>query len=339
MGVLYLCGAGNSEGVRLALRINERRNGWDHIFLLDDDPTKHGRSLLGVEIAGPFSLLDGAEPDAEVQNLVARTTRKRRAAHERIARYGARFAALVHPDVDTEGVELDADVIVYRQAVLGPEVAIGAGSVVFMGAIVGHECRVGPGCVIASNAVLNARVELGEGVYVGTNSTVLPEVEIGAWATIGAGAVVVQDVPPGATVFSAPVEVVASVDDARSSDTRSAAAMDALAAGAAQSPAAGADLAETELAVAGVWRELLGRDVSPHDRFYDVGGNSLLALRLLDRLQRISKLSIGLTDVYRFVTVHSMAAHLSGGRNVAAVDTPRVGRRHSRRGRLPHPAL
>jgi sugar O-acyltransferase (sialic acid O-acetyltransferase NeuD family) len=317
MSVLYLCGAGNSEGVRLALRINERRNNWDHVFLLDDDPNKHGRSLLGVEIAGPFSLLDGAEPDAQVQNLVARTTRKRRAAHERIARYGTGFAALVHPDVDTQGVELDADVIVYRQAILGPEVAIGAGSVVFMGAIVGHECRVGPGCVVASNAVLNARVELGEGVYVGTNATVLPEVKIGAWATIGAGAVVVDDVPPGATVFSARVEVVGAVGNEHSGDTGSATESGARAAGTACSPSESADLAETELAVSNAWKEILGREVSPHDRFFDVGGNSLLAVRLLDRLQRISKCAIGLTDVYRFATVYSMTEHLSGGHNLA----------------------
>ena len=55
---LYLCGAGNPEGVRLALRINEKDSRWEKILVLDDDSSKHGKSILGVEIAGPFEMLE-----------------------------------------------------------------------------------------------------------------------------------------------------------------------------------------------------------------------------------------------------------------------------------------
>ncbi|HJV35314.1 hypothetical protein, partial [Geomonas sp.] len=62
MKTLYLCGAGNPEGVRLALSVNAVRQRWERLLILDDDPSKHGRSLLGVEVAGPFSLLEKADP-------------------------------------------------------------------------------------------------------------------------------------------------------------------------------------------------------------------------------------------------------------------------------------
>ena len=177
MKTLFLCGAGNSEGVRLALTINEREGRWQRLALLDDDVGKLGHKLLGVEVIGPLSLLAEASPSTcEVVNLVARTAAGRRAVQARIASWAIPFARLVHPAVDTLGADLACDVIAYQNATLGPETSVREGSVVFMGAIVGHESRVGRGCVLAANSVLNARVVLGDGVYVGTNATVLPEV-------------------------------------------------------------------------------------------------------------------------------------------------------------------
>ncbi|MEQ9568965.1 MAG: hypothetical protein RLN75_02145, partial [Longimicrobiales bacterium] len=164
MATLYLCGAGNSEGVRLALRVEEARPRWDRIVLLDDDPEKRGLRLLGVEVVGPFAALTDGDPATDgAVNLVARTTAGRRRAGAAIAAHGVPRVGLVAPGVDTLGATLADDVLVYPGAIIGPEARVGAGSVVFMGAVVGHEAQVGPGCVVAANAVLNARVELGEG--------------------------------------------------------------------------------------------------------------------------------------------------------------------------------
>jgi sugar O-acyltransferase (sialic acid O-acetyltransferase NeuD family) len=209
MNTLYLCGAGNPEGVRLARKINRARRRWDRIVVLDDDPSKLGQSSLGVEVAGPFYLLEEAAPDSgEVASLVARTAVKRWAAWTRIERYGVPPATLIDPGVDEEGVEVGRGVIVYQNAFLSAEAIVGDGTVVLMGGNVGHEARVGRGCIVAPNAVLNARVQLGDGVYVGTNSSVLPEINIGAWATIAAGTVVTRDVPTGATVMGNPGKIV-----------------------------------------------------------------------------------------------------------------------------------
>ncbi len=216
MPTLYLCGAGNSEGVRLALNLNKGRSRWDRIVLLDDDPVKHGRLILGVEIAGAFEALARADANSDqVANLVARTTAKRLAAHRRIEAYGLPFVALIDVSVDTGGTELAHDVIMYPNATIGPEASVDDGSVVFMGAAVGHESRIGRCCVVAPHAVINARVELDEGVYVGCNATILPDVRVGAWATIGAGSVAMQNVPAGATVMGVPARAVLTADAKR----------------------------------------------------------------------------------------------------------------------------
>ena len=193
MTTLYLCGAGNAEGVRLALTINRKESRWDRIVILDDDPQKHGRVILGVTVIGSLDLLKRVNPrSGEVVNFVARSAVKRWIVRRKLQGYGVPFASLVHPDVDISGVTLPRDILIYQHADIGPEVSIGEGSVVFMGAAVGHESQLQNGCVVAPHAIINARVEFGDGVYVGSNATLLPEVKVGAWATIGAGTMVMR---------------------------------------------------------------------------------------------------------------------------------------------------
>jgi sugar O-acyltransferase (sialic acid O-acetyltransferase NeuD family) len=209
MATLYLCGAGNAEGVRLALTINGKASRWERIVLLDDDPQKHGRLILGVEVVGTLNVLSRVNSrTAEVANLVARTAARRWSLRKKLEAYGLPFATLIHPDVEVSGVTFGRDIIVYQNANIGPEVSIREGSVVFMGAAVGHESRLDYGCIIAPHAVVNARVELGDGVYVGSNAAILPEVKVGPWATIGACTVAMRNVPAGATLLGVPGKIV-----------------------------------------------------------------------------------------------------------------------------------
>ena len=158
---LYLCGAGNPEGVRLALRIQREERRWERVLILDDDEAKHGTSILDVPIAGPFARLAQAHPGSdEVANLVARTTARRRRAGSKIGSFGIPAATLVDASVDRLGVELGVGVTVYPGAVLCANSSVGDHSVIFACAVVGHGSRVGHGCVVAPGAVLNARVRL-----------------------------------------------------------------------------------------------------------------------------------------------------------------------------------
>lgn len=293
MGRLFLCGAGNPEGVRLALRVNARDRRWDELVLLDDDPTVLGRAHLGLRVAGPFTRLAQADAAADgAVNLVARTTARRRAARDRIGAHGIPFVPLISGDVDLLGATVGSDLMAYPNATIGPDAVVGEGVVVFMGAVVGHECQVGHHCVLAANSVLNARVRLGDGVYVGSGAVILPEVAVGANATIGAGTVVIADVPEGATVVGTIGEVMAP----------------------GTTPLPTAATLDLETVLHGAWCETLGVPaVDPSRNFFDLGGTSLLALRLAQRIGVLTGRRVPSLVLFEHPTLASLHAHLAGG--------------------------
>ena len=320
MRTLYLCGAGNSEGVRLALQVNTRTPRWDRIVLLDDDPAMAGRERLGVPVVGPIDALGNVPRGAsEAANLVARATRSRRDVRDRIVSSGVPLVQLVSPDVDVTGVTLAPDVIVYRNVTLGPEAILEDGVCVFMGAVVGHESRIGAGAVIAPNAVLNARVVLGEGAYVGSNASILPEIHVGDWAIIGAGSAVMHDVPAGATAVGVPAEVY----------SRKAEPVVPL-------EVEGAADAVLEALVSGIWCELLRvNTVGREQNFFDLGGTSLLAIICRERIRHATGRDVALTDMFGFPTVRSLAWHLCGS---STPTDPSLERGRLRRASLLHAA-
>jgi hypothetical protein len=98
-----------------------------------------------------------------------------------------------------------------------------------------------------------------------------------------------------------------------------------------------------------VWREALGRDgIGIHQNFFDVGGHSLLVLRVYNSLRDLSGRQLKVMDMFRYPTVAALARYLSshdaeGGEDKANTGT--AGRRSelrtSRRRRLrarAHPA-
>ena len=323
---LYLCGAGNSEGVRLALNLNDRQDRWSHIALLDDDPAKLGRDLLGVRVEGPTSRLSEVDPEqTELVNLVARTTQRRHAVEERLRSYGAPFATLVHPNVDLRGATLEAGVTVYENAIIAPEAQVAGGSVIFMGAVVGHESRVGRCCVLAAGSVLNARVVLEDRVYVGTNAAVLPELRVGEDATIGACSSVISNVPAGATAIGVPAELVSR---------RALAATPAHAASthgfedSRSQPLEGAILQ--------VWSRLLHRpDLAPDETFFDAGGSSLLALQARTNVQEALGVELLVTDLFRYPTARRLALHIVSMSMGCRATSPARARAEARRAVLP----
>src|SRR6185369_8236182 len=71
---------------------------------------------------------------------------------------------------------------------------------------------------------------------------------------------------------------------------------------------------EVERAVARIWRDVLGRDGLGRDEsFFTAGGDSLLLMRLCDRLEQAFGREIPIADLFRAPTIDSQASYLQSG--------------------------
>jgi acyl carrier protein len=68
-----------------------------------------------------------------------------------------------------------------------------------------------------------------------------------------------------------------------------------------------------ELEVVKIWQELLGtKKVGLKDNFFDLGGHSLLIIRMVGRLNQIFSRPLTVVDVFRAPTIEGLAAMLAG---------------------------
>ncbi|MGC2743471.1 MAG: amino acid adenylation domain-containing protein, partial [Candidatus Angelobacter sp.] len=69
---------------------------------------------------------------------------------------------------------------------------------------------------------------------------------------------------------------------------------------------------EIQRAIASVWRQLLRReDIGIFDNFFDLGGHSLLLVRLHGALQKLTPEPLPLLDLFQYPTIASFAQHMS----------------------------
>jgi hypothetical protein len=62
-----------------------------------------------------------------------------------------------------------------------------------------------------------------------------------------------------------------------------------------------------------VWQEVLHLDrVGVHDNFFDLGGHSLLMVRLQSRLGEALQTEFSMIELFRYPTIDSLARYLGG---------------------------
>jgi len=69
---------------------------------------------------------------------------------------------------------------------------------------------------------------------------------------------------------------------------------------------------EAEKAIAEIWREFLKVEtVGIHDNFFDLGGHSLMLVRVMNRLQKVFAKALTVADMFQHPTVHDLAQFIT----------------------------
>jgi len=77
-----------------------------------------------------------------------------------------------------------------------------------------------------------------------------------------------------------------------------------------------ANLQQLQTLIATLWERILGLDpgvVTPESNFFDLGGHSLMAVRVVNHLERLTGFSISVKDLYKYPTVKQLSQSLHSG--------------------------
>jgi sugar O-acyltransferase (sialic acid O-acetyltransferase NeuD family) len=208
---IVVLGAGGlaRETMWLIEAINGKSSTYRMLGYLDDDTSKHGRTLCDYPVLGG---LDWVVKCGEERLCVALGVGEPRVKYEfvqRIKDLGVEFPTLVHPNVEmSRHVELADGVAIGAGNVLTVDITIGAYTWLNLDCTVGHDARIGSYTQLNPSTNISGNATVGDGVEFGTGAIVIPGVTVGDGAVIGAAACVVRDVPPNVTVVGLPAKPI-----------------------------------------------------------------------------------------------------------------------------------
>ena len=184
--------------------------GETNLEIYDDDPGRHGDTVLGFPVRGPASALSSG-PACRAVLAVGDNRLRQRLAAELVLDW----ISVIHPLAHVApSARIGPGSVVFAGAVVQPDCVAGRHVVVNTGATVDHDGRLGDFSHLAPGASLAGTVTVGEGALLGVGSSVLPGLEIGDWAVVGGGAAVIESVLPAATVAGVPARPVAPASGA-----------------------------------------------------------------------------------------------------------------------------
>jgi sugar O-acyltransferase (sialic acid O-acetyltransferase NeuD family) len=198
---LVIVGSGGHAKVVIA---SARAAGFDVTAVVDDDASRWGTSVLGVDVIGATA---DVLADPSVLAVLAVGSNAARARLAAKALCG--FATIVHPSAVVHATAiLGRGTVVFAGAVVQPDARVGAHVIVNTGASIDHDCSLGDAVHVAPGARLAGAVSLGDGVLIGIGAAVTPNVTVGAWTTVGAGAAVTGDLAAGVVAVGVPARPI-----------------------------------------------------------------------------------------------------------------------------------
>ena len=202
--VLIVGAGGHGQVVAdILLRMQEGGHPIEPVGFLDDDPQLWGKRFLGIPVLGGMADLPAIPHDAIIIGIGDNETRRRVFLQWKAV--GERFIVARHPDaVVAPDVIIGAGAMICAGVVVNTGAWIGENVILNTGCTVDHHNRIRDHVHIAPGVHLAGNVEVGEGTLVGIGAVMIPQRKVGAWSVIGAGAVVTEDIPARTVAVGVP---------------------------------------------------------------------------------------------------------------------------------------
>lgn len=187
------------------------------LAVLDSNPKKWGKMLMGVPILGGDDMLSHLSRDRATHFVVGLGSTgdnfPRRRLYEWGVSCGLEPVTVIHPSaMCSRWAKVGPGTALFPGSVVNAGADLGVNVIVNTGAIVEHDCMLGDHVHVATGARLASAARIGLCAHIGAGATVIQAVAVGPNAVVGAGSVVTKDVSSGEVVAGVPARPLRKVE-------------------------------------------------------------------------------------------------------------------------------
>jgi len=173
-------------------------------LILDNNPTTHGKALMGVKVLGDFSLIDELWANGEFDTVIStivKDNQERQEIFDSITSKGIPFANIIDTTANIRlNVKMGKGNLIVSGCCLAPSVTIGNNNFLAAYTSIEHHSSIGSHCTFGPRFTASGEVKIGDRCKFGTGIFIEPWVKIGQNTTVASGAILTGNIPPDSLV-------------------------------------------------------------------------------------------------------------------------------------------
>ena len=205
--IIILGTGGNSIDILDAINeINLISKKYNCIGFLDDDTSKKGSNIFGVEVLGSVNDANNFS-DAYFINGIGNSKNfiNKQKIIKRILVESDRFETIIHPSASVSSFsQIGKGSVIFQNVTVCSNVDIGMHVAVLPNSIISHDVKIKNYSTIAGGVCISGNSTIGESSYIGTNSTIRENLSIGNKCLIGMSSNILNNVDNNTVYYGNP---------------------------------------------------------------------------------------------------------------------------------------